>query len=271
MAAEQTEKLNISSKEIKVKNKRIWELDFIRGLCVLLMVFDHIMFDLWFFGDEWGYLGLVDFAYFFYWENDIRTVIRYGVVFLFFLISGISSTFSRSDFYRALKVLIFAYGVTFFTSFVGIDIQFGVLHAFGYSMLLYAILNTFDKTIWSKAILGLIILVFGILIFYNAANFLKLPESFQWLNNVIGFPEKNYSDGDYVPLLPWTGIFLLGSVIGKLFYKNKKSLMPKLDTKITKPIEFVGRHALIIYPLHQIIIFGIFCLISIIAGLYLPF
>ena len=262
---------NVIEKTKNIKKKRIWEIDFLRGLCVFLMVFDHLMFDLWYFGDAWGNLGLVDFAYYFYWESAFRNIIRYFVIATFFFLSGISSTFSKSNFYRAFKVLIFAYGVTFFTSFVDIDIRFGVLHAFGYSMLMYAVLDLFDKTFWSKLIIGVVLTVFGILILNGSGEFLRLSDNFQWLNNAIGFEGKRYSVDDYAPLLPWMGVLLLGSVAGKLFYKERKSLLQKLDTKITKPIEFLGRHALIIYPAHQVIMYGIFCLITIIMGAQLPF
>lgn len=261
----ETEQLN--NVETKPKKKRIWEIDFIRGFCVLLMVFDHIIFDIWIFGDAWNNAGMFDFGYF-YWYHEIRVAIRLTVVFLFFFISGISTSFSRSNLYRALKVLIFAYLVTFFTSFVEIDIRFGVLHALGYSMLIYALLDLIDKTIWSKLAIGAILVILGILIAANSADFLNLP---QWLNNVLGLPEKGFSADDYVPMLPWTGIFLIGSVFGRLFYKQRKSLLSKLETKFTEPIEFLGRHALIIYPLHQLIIFGTFCLVSIILKYPLPF
>ena len=38
----------------RLLRERIWELDFIRGLCVFLMIFDHMMFDLaYVFNDAW--------------------------------------------------------------------------------------------------------------------------------------------------------------------------------------------------------------------------
>ena len=43
----------MAKERLKSKN-RIWELDFIRGLCVLLMIFDHVLYDIAdIFGRPW--------------------------------------------------------------------------------------------------------------------------------------------------------------------------------------------------------------------------
>jgi len=311
--------LEFTSKPVK---KRIWEIDLIRGLCVLLMIVDHIMYDVWYFGGIWKNADMRSSGIS-YWNGDLRAIAWSIVVFLFFFIAGISSTFSKSNFSRALQAIAFAYIITVVSSFIPdvIDIKFGVLHALGFSMLIYAILDSFDKSIYSKLAIGLCIITMsalmhsrsylelcllliitgflmlitfgvikekrlvskytvvalsliatGILIFIikglvsDAVSF-KLPSNFQWFNNVIGYPEPNFSTTDYFPLIPFSGIFLLGSVFAKLFYNERKSLLPKLDTKFTKPVEFVGRYALWIYVLHQVLIYGIFVLISVIYGL----
>lgn len=256
---------------IKPKRKRIWELDFLRGICVLLMIFDHTMYDLQ--GFKWGWVssGTVQFASYYFYDSTIRTIFWPIIVSLFFILSGISATFSKSNLYRALKILIFAYAVSFFASFVGIVINFGVLHAFGFSILIYSLLNFIDKTIWSKLAFGIIFVVLGALIETGYSEFFRMPPSMQWLNNIIGMPAARFRGHDYFALFPWTGVFLLGSVIGRLFYKDRKSLLGKIETKFTKPVEFAGRHTLIIYPAHQLVVFGLFYLISIISGHPLSF
>ena len=77
----------------------------------------------------------------------------------------------------------------------------------------------------------------------------------------IGFDIQNLPNmADYMPLFPWLGVFLIGCVIGRLCYKEKKTLIPKesrVMTAIARRVEFIGRHSLIIYLVHQPVIYGL--------------
>ena len=46
----------------KIKKQRAWEIDFLRGFAIIMVVWDHTLFDLgYIFGDYWmssGYAGL---------------------------------------------------------------------------------------------------------------------------------------------------------------------------------------------------------------------
>ena len=75
---------------------------------------------------------------------------------------------------------------------------------------------------------------------------------------------------DYMHLIPWMGVFLIGAAIGKVCYTDKRSLFPKpSDTlcKIKAPIEFLGRHSLIVYLIHQPIGFVILYLFFHVIGM----
>ena len=60
---------------------------------------------------------------------------------------------------------------------------------------------------------------------------------------------------DYLPLFPWFGMFLIGAAIGRLFYRDRQSLLPQGWTKpLTlwgRPLLFLGRHPLTVYVVHQ--------------------
>ena len=78
------------------------------------------------------------------------------------------------------------------------------------------------------------------------------------------------SQADYMPLFPWLGIFLLGCVIGRTCYKEKKTLFPSADKTmkaISRPVEFIGRHSLIIYLVHQPVVYGILYVIFLLINL----
>ena len=64
----------------------------------------------------------------------------------------------------------------------------------------------------------------------------------------------------------WDGLdsnkrrLLIGCVIGRLCYKDKKTLFAgrgKVMKAISRPVEFIGRHSLIIYLALQPLIYGI--------------
>ena len=74
-----------------------------------------------------------------------------------------------------------------------------------------------------------------------------------WLLIPFGLTFPGFSTPDYFPLLPYWGLFLIGAVLGKLLYKSKTSLFPKVNPKNPIIVFFVqmGRYSLWIYLLHQ--------------------
>lgn len=232
--------------------KRIWELDALRGLCILGMVVVHFVYDLVeLYGlIEWEYPPLFSF------------VMDWGGV-LFLLISGISVTLGSRCIRRGL--LVFAsglivsavtYGMYHF-GFAGksLIIYFGVLHCLGVCMLLWPLFRKLPH--WALAFFGAALVALG---FYVAT----LPGADTYLLMPFGLPWENFASSDYFPLLPYFGFFLLGSALGKSVYRNKESLFPKVSAKnpIIRFFSLCGKHSLWIYLLHQPILSGIFYLIT---------
>jgi len=87
---------------------------------------------------------------------------------------------------------------------------------------------------------------------YSTNNLAFIPVGF----SIKGAPWM----ADYMPLFPWLGVFLIGCAIGRLCYKDKKTLFAgrgKVMKAVSRPVEFIGRHSLIIYLAHQPIVYGI--------------
>ena len=232
--------------------QRIWELDALRGLCILGMVVVHFIYDLVeLYGlIQWEYPPLFSF------------VQNWGGV-LFLLISGICVTLGSRCIRRGL--LVFACGLVvsgvtygmyrFGFSGESIIIYFGVLHCLGACMLLWPVFRRLPH--WALALLGIILVAVG---FY----FDDLPGMrFPWLMP-LGLPWEGFSSSDYFPLLPYFGFFLLGSALGKSVYRNKESLLPKVNTQnlLIRCLLWCGKQSLWIYMLHQPILSGIFFLIT---------
>lgn len=234
--------------------KRIWELDALRGLCILGMVIVHFIYDLV------ELYGLVKWDY-----PPLFTFVQQWGGVLFLLISGICVTLGSRCIRRG--ALVFGCGVVvgavtygmyhFGFSGKGIIIYFGVLHCLGACMLLWPVFRRLPH--WALALLGAVLVAVGLYL-------RTLPgAAFPWLMP-LGLPWEGFASSDYFPLLPYLGFFLLGSALGKSVYRNKDSLLPRINTKnfLVRFFLLCGKHSLWIYMLHQPILSGIFFLITMI-------
>lgn len=227
--------------------ERIWEIDFLRGLSIILMVGYHLLFDLGEFVGIKKFLG---------WSTDLSSVAwtaaQYFIAGLFVVLSGISSTLSRNNLRRGLKLLAVSLAVTAVTYLFDPSsaVYFGILQCLAVSMLIYG--AAFEKTgpvacaAWGASIIGLTaalrILVKG------------LDIRFDWLLP-FGITSPSFFSFDYFPLFPWFGIFLFGSALGKSVYASRRSLVPRRLPETF--INAAGRHSLLIYIVHQPLILGI--------------
>lgn len=219
---------------------RIWEIDALRGLCVVGMVIVHFVFDLvsLFALVQWEYNKLFSF------------VMNWGGV-LFLLISGVSATLGRRSFRRGLIVFGCGLLVTAVTAgmyLLGlahpiIIIYFGALHCLGICMMLWGLLKKLPTP--ALAVSGGILAIAGLLI-RNVR--VESPYLF-WL----GLTTDTFASSDFFPLLPYLGFFLLGAFLGRTLYREKTTLLPRVDTRnpLIRFCTACGRHSLIIYLLHQ--------------------
>ncbi len=231
---------------------RIWEIDFLRGLAIILMVGYHLLYDL---GD---FAGVEKFLIF---STDLTTpgwlIAQHLFAGLFVFISGISSNFSRNNFRRMLKYLAVALLITAATYLFDPEsaIVFGIIHCLAFSVLIYGF--------FFKNSRPLTCLVWGIAIVLLSA-FLPSLEKISALRTnwllPLGLHRPDFASFDYFPLIPWTGIFLVGAAVGSWLYISKKSLLP--STLRPTFVNWCGRNSLYIYLLHQPVIMGILYLLG---------
>ena len=88
--------------------------------------------------------------------------------------------------------------------------------------------------------------------------------SFPWLT-VLGFAPYGFASSDYFPLFPNLGYFLLGAVLGRALYAERKSLLPGGNPP-AKALQWMGRRSLLIYLLHQPILAAVVGAIAMIKG-----
>ncbi len=216
-----------------------------RGICIILVVIYHAMYNLTaIFGVEVWLFG-----------SAVMDALRNFFVICLALISGISCSLTRSNAKRGIKTLLAGLLVTAVTYFAIPDqlIIFGILHFFGVAMLIYAAVGRFLKKIPMVIGAAVSVVLFVLCFQVYSVEIYTNSEIVNLLLSIIGF-NTGVISADYYPILPWIFIFLAGCFLGRPF---KKGTAPKFFRKNpVKALSFVGRHTLLVYLIHQPIIYG---------------
>jgi len=244
---------NVQDKQNTKKASRIWELDVLRGVCIVGVVICHIVVALRIFGVA---LPLPEGYYF---------IAEYGNL-LFIILSGLCVTLGRSSLKRGLIVFGCGLLITAVTvvaeivlPFSDMIIVFGILHMLGLCMIIYPLYKRLP--VWLIGVIGLALVVLGYY-FKHSDIVINIPVLRQ-LGFLVNLPAPEFASADYFPMLPHLGWFMLGSVLGKTVYRKKQSLFPKVNENffLIRFFRFCGRHSLIIYLAQQPITFGVLFLI----------
>ena len=229
---------------------RIQSIDALRGLAVILMVIHHFLFDLVEFLDAPSWL----------FSNHVFNILHYIFAGVFIGLSGLSSRFSRSNIKRGIKVAVVALVITLVTWLMGMEILFGVLHLLAFCMIFYGLTRKF----WDKIPEKIAPFIYIALTAASAVVLRLLnPITIKWLWP-FGLYYKGFYSADYFPIFPWLFVFLFGSWLGKLVKEHR---LPEKVYTIDPPFfPAVGRLSLIIYVLHQPVLYGITMLIKVIIG-----
>jgi uncharacterized membrane protein len=260
-----------------MKKTRIWELDFLRGFAIVMMIFDHLNYDLRNLDNYFNNFSDVNNSAFnwlnnianLYWGSELRFFGHIFFVALFLLISGISFTFSKSNLSRGIKLLVVAGLITGITAIIenitGIRmfIVFGIIHMYAFATLITYLF----RKIWNNDIfiftIGALIILYGISFQFWELHYTSTLELADIPGLILG---TTAFGADYFGLVPYTGIIMIGTVIGNLFYKNKVTLMPNAKVTDKNVFTFVGRHSVIIFLTHQFVLFGLVFIIGYLFG-----
>jgi Predicted membrane protein len=242
--------------------RRINSMDELRGFAVFCMVFYHGFYTLAYLYNIQA--GMVLLRFFMPAEPWFAG--------LFILISGVSSDLSHSNLNRGLKLLAVAVGVSVVTAFAVPDelITFGILHFLAVCMILYGLVKPFsDRFRFSWIAVAVCVLLY-VLTMHISQGYLGfsprlgvfLPDSLyrtNWLAP-LGIFNEDFRSADYFPLLPWAFVFAAGTILGKLAAQGK---FPEFLYPSRVPFfSWLGRHALVIYVVHQPVIYGVCWLVS---------
>ena len=219
-------------------------LDAWRSLAILLMLVYHFLYDLYI-------VGVLTGAQLFCGPLNIM---QKFICCSFILLAGASARFSRSNLRHSLFVLAAGVVVEIGAAVGGQVIRFGILMFMGTAMLLYHFLDGYLRKLPPL----LLAMGSGILFFLTDWWLAQVSVSVGWLYP-LGLTGPNFFSADYFPLMPWFFLFLIGTVLGGycLERHDRRLLTVQLPALLTWP----GRHSLIIYVLHQPVLYGISYLI----------
>lgn len=237
---------NILEKDRLKSRERIWELDFLKGIALFLMILNHIFFDLseFFSVDVSGFEGF-------------SSVVGKASAVIFMTVCGISATLGKRNVQNGLRLFALAMALTAATAVFDrvagteVCIKFGILHFLSLAMMISQ---------GTKKLPVPVLLIASVFAFalgkYFSGIFVNTPLLFP-----LGLRTRLFFSGDYYPLFPNLGFVFLGNALGKILYKERKSVFKK-KFRFSEVLCLPGRHTLVLYFVHQPIIILFLFLIS---------
>ena len=217
-------------------NTRDSALDLMRGIAIIMMIAFHFIYDL-------NSFGFSDIPLFTHWAGIAW---RCLIVFLFLSAVGISLVIAHGKgikFKKFLKRLLYLGIAALFVSagtyvmFPDGWVYFGILHLIWFSTIIAISFVNLPKT---SLLIAALILISSIVDQPNLSFISYLLEPYLPLGSI-----------DYYPLFPWLSFVFIGIYLGHNPYYQKIFIF-RLNW-----LEVIGKHALIIYLTHQIVLFSI--------------
>ena len=222
---------------------RAASVDVLRGIAIVAMIAYHFAFDLRFYG-----VVRADFEHGAFWLAS-----RAAIVTTFLLIVGISLVLAdrarvpTTRFVRRLAIIAacaLAASIGSYVVYPQTFIYFGILHCIVAASLIARPLTAHPRLALA---IGIAAVVAGLT--------LSHPFFDTRLTSWIGFTTVKPPTQDFVPLFPWLGVVLAGVWAGDGLARRSFAPLASL-ARAPGWLATLGRHALLIYMLHQPLLLG---------------
>lgn len=240
--------------------QRVRLFDALRGLSVASMVGFHLCYDL-------RYLAGMSLPWF---QGTFQDVWRASISWVFLLLAGVMSSYTRSNYRRAAKYSAFALAIFVVTTIAAVDdpISFGIIFCMAACTVAAAMLGSLDA-LPRGPVAGLACIIAFLALLRLPSGYLDLgfarvmlPRALYatpWLS-WLGLPGPGFVSGDYYPLLPYLFMYLAGASVGPALREAFTS--GRLRDFGLRPLEWLGRHALLVYAAHQPVLLVVASLVS---------
>lgn len=235
--------------------KRYKVLDVIRGIALINMIAFHAIWDMvYLFDVEWQWF-----------RSDISYIWQQGICRTFIFLSGFSWSLGRNQLRRGITVFMGGALISLVTAVFVPDsvVWFGVLTLLGTCMMFMVPLHKILQKVYPAVGCVISVLLFTVTRNVNEGyvgsagwKLWELPKS--WYCNMVtaylGCPPQDFYSTDYFSIFPWIFLFAAGYFTYR-FCENKK-MLPYLERCKLPVSEWLGRHSLVIYMLHQPVIYA---------------
>ena len=215
---------------LRTKTSRMWLPDALRGLALLNMLAYHAMYD-------WVYVFGHESSWYNIWAPGCHVWQQY-ICWSFILLSGFSFPLAKRPAKNGLIVAGCAAVLTFVTAVVYPLLQRLPAGAgLAASAALFALTNQLPE---------------GYLGFENW-RLCAVPAGLYKTNWFwLGLPDlTQFASADYFPILPWVFLFWCGVFLARLWRPGRGEPPAAL-----RPLCAIGRNTLLVYMLHQPVIYG---------------
>ena len=243
-------------------------LDALRGLCVISMVLYHALYDL---------VAVKGWPVSWYWKAPGQ-LWQLSICCTFIALSGACWNLSQRRLRRGLLLVGCGFLITLVTALAmpGQVIWFGILVLLGASGLLAEGCRRLGARLgWGlpagvglTLCLGLFLFTWGVpqgFVGLGGLRWAALPAGWYQVPGlaVLGFPGPGFTSSDYFPLLPWFFLYAAGIFAGRLIFPRPgaQALLRGEPLQRHGPgrgLQFIGRHSLLIYLLHQPVLMLLF-------------
>lgn len=240
-----------------MKKERYHLLDTLRGSVLLSMILYHGCWNMvYIYGKNWEW-----------YRSQGAYIWQQSICWTFICLSGFCFSLGKNHLKNGFLVFGSGLLVTLTTMVImpSNRVIFGVLTCIGSCILLTHFMKNLIIKIPANVGVFLNILLF--LFTKNTNNgswgignmkITELPQTWyqNYFTTFLGFPFRGFYSTDYFSLVPWFFLFLTGFYFFRIW--QKKGWLERTFLKVgIAPLSFLGRHSLLIYLLHQPVLYGV--------------
>lgn len=204
------------------------------------------------------------------WFPPIQTAWSASISWAFLILAGIMCSLSHNNLKRSVKYAAVALAVFVVTSLISVDapISFGIIYCMAFSTFVVWVLDRLGHAptglVAAGVLFVLFLLAYSVPVGYVGIGDYTCPMPRALYNckalAFLGFPGPGFVSSDYYPPIPYTLLYLSGCALGRWWLV--RGFAKAIRRCGFPPLEFVGRHSLLVYVAHQPVLLAVISLVT---------